>query len=340
MVLWFTLGVLAITAVFSLVTYLNLYEELHEKKVGLEYPDHPDWRLHGNSSDEEIQDIMNELMEAALVYALPLLAIVIIIGYFLAGKSLKPIKELNLQMAKVTESNLREPIHSSVCDPDFESLRQHLNALLERLAKSIEDIREYAAQVAHELRTPLTILRLKVEQSYRQIDPELQEELQDELHRLTQMVDQSLLLARAGRGALVWNDARLNASALVDELVEDFTLLAAESDRALSGDISSGCIVMADRMHVKQILHGLFANALKHGDGKIGIRLCPRSRVGEVHFLIVNHQVDASDSNLAGLGLGLRVADSLIQLQTRIRFQRHVGKQYYAARLILPMADS
>ncbi len=342
LVVWFTLGILAVTLVFSAATYLHLYEELHEKQVELAYPDHPDWRLHGNSSSEEIRDIMREIMQVAVLFAAPFLAAVVLIGYFIAGKSLKPIAELNEQMSNLTPATIGAPIKSSARDSEFQSLTAHLNALLERLDQSFNDIREYAAQIAHELRTPLTILRLKVEQSDQLIDPKLQEELQEELHRLSQMVDHSLLIARSEKGTLNWSNHEVNVSELVSELQEDFQLLASEHQRPLRANISTNCLAKTDRQHLKQILQGLFSNALKHGNGAIAVRLSPMQRGRNIHFLIVNEistSQDDSKSSTQGLGLGLRVVQALLNLQSGIKFQRHHGHRYYAARLILPTVE-
>jgi len=100
-------------------------------------------------------------------------------------------------------------------DEQFVSLLGHLNDMLGRLELSFSEMSEYAAKVAHELRTPLSIIRLKVEQSQGRIDAELAEELQEELLRLTHVVEQSLLIAKAEQGRLVWNIERFDLSAMV-----------------------------------------------------------------------------------------------------------------------------
>jgi len=67
---------------------------------------------------------------------------------------------------------------------------------------------------AHELRTPLTLLRMRIEQSAAEIPPELSEQLQEELSRLSKFVERSLLAARAESGGLEFQRASVEANGM------------------------------------------------------------------------------------------------------------------------------
>src|SRR5213075_628857 len=123
--------------------------------------------------------------------------------------------------------------------------------MLTRLDGSFAEMSEYAAKVAHELRTPLTILRHKVEQSQGRIDPDLAESLQEELLRLSHVVDQSLLIAKAGQGRLEWGVEAFDLTAAVSEVIQDFELLASEDGRKLDFHAEPGCVVQSDWRHCK-----------------------------------------------------------------------------------------
>lgn len=331
---WFASGLVLVLVVFVTFTYRLLDAELHRKSWQRDYPNHPDWKLHGSYSDEEVKDIMGELVETSLFYGIPLALATLLLGYWLASKSVKPIAAVNRQLQAIRAQNLSQRIHLPEPDREFRDLARQINELLARLEKSFNDMNEYAAKVAHELRTPLAILRLKAEQAGPLLPPEFAEELQTELHQLAHVVDQSLLIAKAEQGRLVLSPRVFDLAALVAEVAEDFSLLAREEDRVLKlGPMSPGRVT-TDPKYAKQMIHSLLENALKHGQGEIRVSL---RRTSDFTVLTIANRMRArpADEN-SSLGLGLRVVTSLLGLQPAIKFCRRSNSACYAVRLAFP----
>lgn len=334
MTAWLVGSFLAVTATFLFMSYRLLEEELRQKSWQKDYPTHPDWKLHGSFSEAEVRDITGELFEAILLGGIPLLVGTGFLGWWLARKSLHPISSVNRQLEAKTSSNLAEPLRLPEVDAEFRDLLLHLNALLKRLSNSFTEMNDYAAKVAHELRTPLSIMRLKVEQAGERIDPELADELEGELHRLTHVVDQSLLLARAEQGRIQSLRAPCDLDALVAEVVEDFELLAREENRHLLRNAAGATWILADPRHVRQIVHNLLSNALRHGQGDFWVRVKRRERRAWV--TIVNRVAFQPRDGERDLGLGLRVVAVLHRLDPEMKFGRRRGKTYHAVRLGFP----
>src|SRR6185369_12339900 len=162
------------------------------------------------------------------------------LGYYIARQSLRPIENLNRQLQSVTPGTLGRKVELSEGDEQFRSLTRHLNEILARLERSFLEMSEYAAKVAHELRTPITILRHKVEQAQGRIDPDMAEDLQEELLRLNHVVEQSLLIAKADQGCLTWRAELVDLSSLVSELAKDFELLASAQQRRIEVHVEPG----------------------------------------------------------------------------------------------------
>lgn len=333
---WFGVSVLLLLTTFVSCTYYFLHSELHNRKWQRDYPDHPDWKLHGSYSEAEIADIMGELIEISLLYGLPLTLAAIVIGFALSNHSLRPIARLNEQLQTIRAPDLSRRIDLPEVDAEFRGLVKHLNELLGRVEHAYTGMSEYAAKVAHELRTPLAILRLKVEQGVDRLPPELAEQLQTELHQLTHVIDQSLLIAKADQGRLQLQVRVFDLAQLVTDVAEDFALLAQEMDRLVQLFPMRPSPVPADPKHARQILHNLFTNALKHGQGNIHVRLTPRS--GRVVLLIANGLRPRSAPQPEALGLGLRVVSTLIGLQPEIQYRRRSGAHDYLVRLSFPIA--
>jgi len=335
--LWFGLSFLVVTAVFTLVIHWHLDDELRHKTWQKDYPDHPDWKLHGSYSEAEVDDILEELLRATLIASVPLVALAALIGFWLARKSLRPIASVNHQLQMKTPKNLGVPIELPEVDTEFRDLLGQLNDLLKRLDVSFTEMNNYAAKVAHELRTPLAILRLKVEHAGGTIDPELAEELQSELHRLGHVVDQSLLIARAEHGRLSLRRESCDLQSLVSDIVEDFQLLAREENRALRFSGPTSAPTVADQSHLRQIIHNLLANALKHGQGDFTVHV--RSAGTRPSLTIVNRVEWCPVNAEFTLGLGLRVVKVLLRLDPGIHYQSRRGNMYYAVRLTFPAAS-
>ena len=336
--LWFGLSLVATLAGFAAFTYRYLDSELHQKTWQTDYPNHPDWKLHGSFSEAEVHDLLGELIETNLAWAVPFAGIALLVGYGLARKSLHPIASLNRQLQVIDRNQLSRRIDLAEMDDEFRDLVRHLNDLLARLESSFRDISEYTAKVTHELRTPLSIMRLKLEQASGRVPAEFAEELQAQLHHLTHVVDQSLLIARAEQGRLTLQFRAFDLAAMVEDLVEDFSLLAQEESRALRVRNLSRCEVTADPKYARQIIHNLLSNALKHGQDDITLKLARRPK--ELALIIFNRVRREQTPAEETLGLGLRVVETLLHLQPGVTCTRRRGRHYYAARLVFPAAQS
>lgn len=334
--LWYGLSFAVVAAAFLFLLQTTLESQLLEKACNRTYPDLPTWRLHDSLTEAEVHEIAGGLLKAALLWLVPVIAVAVAGGYWLARQSLRPIASVNRQLQAKNPGNLGEPISLPEVDWEFRDLLRQLNDLLLRLDSSFTEMNIYAAKVAHELRTPLAIIRLKVEQAEDRIAPELADELESELHRLTHVVDQSLLIARAEQGRIMAMRSVFNLTRAVEEVVGDFQLLADEQARQFTLKAEVDCWVSADPRHLRQITHSLLTNALKHGSGDLSVRI---KRHRHHIVLLVSNRVSPTTNPESTLGLGLRVVEALLRLEPDIQLRRRHGENYYATRLCLPAVD-
>lgn len=335
--LWFVASLLVVTLVMVFATRHHLEEELHQKNWKHDYPTHPDWKLHGSYSEAEIDDILGELTEGALLYGLPVAAGVAALGYWLARKSVQPISSLNKQLQGIDALHLAQRIDIPEIDREFRDLVGHINALLDRLQVAFSEMSEYAAKVAHELRTPLSILRLKVEQAASSLPADFLEELDSQLHQLRHVVDQSLLIAKAEQGRVALNRTKFDLAAIVSDIGEDFSRLAQEDNRSLELEEVPPTWVYADLMYARQMIHSFFSNAYKHGKGAIHVGINPGDRTW---ILCIRNPIRSSPGEAADtLGLGLRVVDSLLKLQPEMKCRRTQSAQEFRVELEFPRAE-
>ncbi|MFN8571307.1 MAG: ATP-binding protein [Gemmatimonadaceae bacterium] len=158
--------------------------------------------LHG------IRDTLARIRAAFLVAIPLLLAIASAGGYFLARRSLSPVSSMAARAAEITAANLHERLPVATPRDELGGLALVVNDLLDRLEASFAQQRRFMADASHELRTPTAIVRTEAEvtlaREHRE-ESEYRDSIRvmlDATQRLTRVVDDLFLLARADAGHL------------------------------------------------------------------------------------------------------------------------------------------
>jgi two-component system sensor histidine kinase QseC len=288
---------------------------------------------------ENLTKTLDRLVLIILATSLPMLAAAIFAVRLVLRRGLRPLSRLADQTRHIGKDSLQTRFPTDGLPEELMPICGRLNDLLSRLELTFSEMSEYAGKVTHELRTPLAILRLKIEQAGEELPPELAEEFQGQLQHLAHVVEQSLCIARAEQGGLRLMPCPMDLAELVDDVAEDFSLLAHEQGRQVVSKKSGQRLeIFVDPKYTRQIIHNLLSNALKHGQGDIYIKLSGSREYSSVTIL---NRVPAKPSPAQEtLGLGLRVVDSLLQLQPEIKSRRHHGRRFYAIRLSFPRGVS
>jgi signal transduction histidine kinase len=308
---WVVISCTLLVGMMVYTAHTELEEELREGRVDPNHPPVPGWTLHNSLTEQEIQDILGELMKTWMWTGATAIVLSLGAGLLLARRSLRPVHDINRQLAAMRPDSLHGNITIPEADPAIEGLANHLNGLLDRAGMAYREMAEFSARVAHELRTPLMLLRMRVEHAPSGMPPAFQEELQDELARLTRFIERSLVAAKAEQGALQPVPAPLYLSDLVHDLTENYQLLAAERALELTVEITPGIRIDADADLLRQLLHGLLENAVRYA--KSGIRVSCGVRSGQAVLEIRNDR-DPATIATAGLGLGLRLVRGICKV--------------------------
>lgn len=122
------------------------------------------------------------------------------VAWSLAGRVLRPVRDLTDTARDITETDLsiRIPVDG---DDELAELGRTFNQMLDRLERGFQDQREFLDDVAHELRTPITIVQGHLD--LLTDDPAERDDavavITDELDRMSRYVSDLLLLAKAER---------------------------------------------------------------------------------------------------------------------------------------------
>lgn len=264
-------------------------------------------------------------MGKVLLLALPLLAL---LAWISIRHGLAPLGRLSLAIASRDARNL-EPIQLQRVPEEAAALVSALNALLERLARSLDQERAFTADAAHELRTPLAAIRVQAEVALAAQDAQSRQQAIAQViagvDRTTHLAQQLLLLARlehvCAAGAQTIDLGQLAADAIARQANE---AVAKGIDCAL--DAHNGSVTTGDPTTLAILIDNLLDNAIKYGkpDGHIAVVV---KRDGDALLLTVAddgegvHETDLTRLRdrffrgeghaASGSGLGLSIVEKI-----------------------------
>jgi signal transduction histidine kinase len=272
---------------------------------------------------------LGRLDETYRTYALLAVGAVLLIAcvtWLVMGRLLRPISWVRRAAEAIGENDLetRIPVRGN---DDLSALTTTVNTMLDRIRDAVDGQRRLLDDVGHELRTPLTVIHGHLEL----MDPEVADEAAatrelalEEVTRMTGLVEDLLLLARAERGDLVAPVA-VDVGRLTDETFEKARVLG---DRRWFLDALADVEVMLDPGRITQAWLQLAANAVRYSPAGSRVGLGSEVRDGHLWMWVADEGVGiaAEDRELVlsrfgragnghgateGAGLGLAIVDEI-----------------------------
>jgi heavy metal sensor kinase len=217
------------------------------------------------------QEDLLERASHALLIAVPLaLLLASIGGYFLARKSLAPVVRMSATAAGIGAANLHERLPVANERDELGGLALVINGLLERLDISFEQQRRFMADASHELRTPIAIMRSEAEVALAEPETsneELRESIaifKDETKRLTAIVEDLFMLARADAGQYKLIPKEFYLDELAGEVTRAVRTLVAEKRLTWQLDAAEEMPFRGDENLLRRLLLNVVDNAIKY----------------------------------------------------------------------------
>jgi signal transduction histidine kinase len=262
------------------------------------------------------------VVRTALLITYPLLiAVLALFARRVVSAALRPVEELRAGAEAITggDSSDRLPVPNS--QDEIHRLAVTLNDMLDRLAGARARQRAFVADAAHELRSPLANMRTELEVGQRIGDPPNVDDLLVDVERLTRLVDDLLLLARADDAPGLARTVPVELGALLRETAEKYG--AARVPVTVAGGTPQW--TSGDPQALRHVLTNLVDNAIRHAASQVtlaalpggftviddgpGIAPADRERVFE-RFTRLD---DARARDAGGAGLGLAIVQELVR---------------------------
>ncbi len=218
------------------------------------------------------------LIASASVWGLGIAIAVAIAGGFLTSRTLsRRLERINRTTHEVMAGDLQQRVPIRGADDAFDELGHNLNRMLDQIQDLMDGVRQVSDSIAHDLRTPLTRLRWRLERLQAGDDPEreLLEQAIADADSLLNTFHALLRIAEVESGSR-GRFARIDLSALLDDVAELYEPVAAAQDQALAVEPGDGIRALGDRDLLFQALTNLVDNAVKYTPAGGTIELATR----------------------------------------------------------------
>ena len=216
--------------------------------------------------NQDLDQTLIVLARALVVAAVGVTVIGAVIGWYAAGRVLRPVRRMAVIAGGIREGALDERLDAEG-DSDLEPLVDSFNAMVAGLRRRIEREARFASDVSHELRTPLATMGAALNIARRRQSTEAAESAFDaldaELRRFTRLVVDLLEISRLDAGV----ETPLRREVVPETLVREVLESTQRHDVSVAVEPSAPRTVLVDRRRVAQVLTNLLDNADAYGDG-------------------------------------------------------------------------
>lgn len=277
--------------------------------------------------EELAESVASHLMHP-LAVALPVLALLIWLG---VGAGLAPLGGIAQQIARREPDNLA-PLEEGRVPREIAPLVASINALFDRLRKSLEQERRFTADAAHELRTPLAAVKTQAQVALGARSEEERvhalESVVSGTDRAARLVEQLLVLARLDPQTALPDGKAVDLQHLAAQCIAELAPAASVKGVEMSLATCEEANVAGDAVLLGVLLRNLLDNAVRYtpagGEVEVGVT-CAKDAVllevsdsgpgipeaERVQVLDRFYRVLGSGEEGSGLGLSIvkRIAD-------------------------------
>lgn len=213
------------------------------------------------------EDIFQQLSSYVLFVALGAGILGAIFSVAASRMLTAPLTQLANAARSIGAGNFDERLESHGSD-EVAEVALAFNEMATQLQEAESLRRNLVADVAHELRTPLSVIQGNLRAIIDDVYPLNKEEitrLYTQTRLLSRLVNDLHELAQAEAGQLSLNRTETDLRPLLHEMLEIFAPMAEEQEITLHAELAPTLpAVPADSVRIRQVLHNLLANALRH----------------------------------------------------------------------------
>ncbi len=274
-------------------------------------------------------DALHRLLIEYVVALGAMTLVSVVAGWLLAGRALRPLRDITATARRVSGENLGERISLKGPADELKQLADTFDGMLGRLDAAFGSQRHFVANASHELRTPLAIMRTEVDVSLADPDANVEElrrmgeAVRETVDRCERLIEGLLMLARSE--AATGREEAADLSALAADCITDLRARAREADVDVQDDLEPAW-TRGDPALLERMIANLVDNGIQHNLRGGFLRVSTRTENGRVLLTVSNGglRIDAADAQTltepfrrldraaGGFGLGLSIVRSVV----------------------------
>lgn len=267
------------SSVATIVAAPTIESELNQKESSLDFKAHSSFTASGVSPAFQITIAQNSRQFNIwnLIYTAIIVILGMLISYFLAGKAMKPVQQLNNAIAGISVDNLQQRLPAPVINDEIGQLTTSFNTMLDRLEDSFWRQKRFSSNVAHELKTPLATMKAGIQVLQLEEHPakeDYQQVIQitnRNIHRLIHIVDDLMILTNEGYQEEL---EMISIQAVLRSITQELQHFYSEKKITVEYTFpQQENIIMGNETLINRLFYNLIENAFKynHPYGAIAI---------------------------------------------------------------------
>ena len=224
---------------------------------------------------EPIESVVTKVAALLAVGSPVIIALVVVGTYRLVGAALGPVEAIRARVASISSTDLAQRVPIPATRDEIAHLAATMNGMLARLERGRAAQHRLVSDASHELRSPLATITAALEMASGR--PELMDNdlidasLLPEAHRMRQLIEDLLLLARSDEDAMELRR---------DDVDVDDLLLAEASRLRAMGSVHTvthieACRTVGDRVALARVVRNLVDNAMRHASSTVTMACRP-----------------------------------------------------------------
>ncbi len=212
-------------------------------------------------------------------------------GWLLAGRALRPLRDITAAARRVSGENLGERISLAGPADELRELADTFDGMLERLDAAFGSQRHFVANASHELRTPLAIMRTEVDVALAAPDASAEElramgeAVRETVDRCGRLIEGLLMLARSE--AAIGREEDIELAGLAADCITDLRARAEEADVEVSAELRPAW-TRGEQALLERLIANLVDNGIRHNEPGGHLRVSTASAGGRVRLLVRN----------------------------------------------------
>ena len=287
---------------------------------------------------EPIENALGKLQTIILV-SIPLYLLLAVFGsWFLARRSLKPVRRITQTANEIGKGDLSRRIGGIESQDEIGDLAATFNEMLEKIETQFVKERMFSSAASHELRTPVAVIMAYSESLLEEMrrgekntleNRHSLEQMLKESKRMNTIISQLLLLARGDEHEYKPVPEKINLQEVIGTVLQQMEEQAADANITLVYQGEAEIPVTADQSLMTQMMLNLIENAIKYGRPGGRVEVSARQDRGAAEITVSDNGVGIDTEHLphiferfyrvdqsrdrSGSGLGLSIAEWIVK---------------------------